>query len=155
MPANFEHGALAAMIAWILLNFVKPRRLGIVVGAETGFLLARDPDHVLGPDVAFVRADRLPPQQERRRFLPLPPDLAVEVISPSDSARTVTDKVMDYLEHGVPLVWVVDPVRHTVTVWTADRTARMLGEADELDGGIVLPEFRTPVAAIFESGIEG
>jgi len=150
VPANFEHGWLAAQIAWSLLNFIKPRRLGLVVGAETGFKLAVNPDHVLGPDVAFVRADRLPPQRERRRFLPLAPDLAVEIISPSDSARLVTDKVMDYLDHGVPLVWVVDPVRRTITVWNGNRTARLLREADELDGGDVLPDFRVAVAAIFE-----
>jgi len=150
MPANFEHGWLAAQIAWILLNFVKPRRLGLVLGAETGFKLAVNPDHVLGPDVAFVRADRVPAQRERRRFLQLAPDLAVEVISPSDSARLVTDKVMDYLDHGVPLVWVVDPVRRTITIWNSDRTARLLREGEELDGGEVLPDFRVAVAAIFE-----
>jgi Uma2 family endonuclease len=150
MPANFQHGALAATIAWILNNWVKPRRLGIVVGAETGFLLARNPDHVLGPDVAFVRADRLPAKRQWRHYLPLAPDLAVEVVSPSDSAQLVTDKVIDYLEHGVRLVWVVHPVRQTVTVWQPDRSSRTLSVVDELDGGDVLPGFRVAVAEIFE-----
>jgi Uma2 family endonuclease len=150
MPANFEHGALAATIAAILWIFVKPRQLGIVVGAETGFLLARDPDHVLGPDVAFVRADRLPPVRERRHYLPLAPDLAVEVASPSQSARLVRDKVLDYLDHGVRLVWVVHPVRRTVTVWQPDRSSRTLGLGDELDGGDVLPGVRVAVTEIFE-----
>jgi Uma2 family endonuclease len=150
MPANFEHGALAATIAWILNNWVKSRRLGIVVGAETGFLLARDPDHVLGPDVAFVRADRLPPARERRHYLSLAPDLAVEVASPSQSARLVRDKVLDYLDHGVPLVWVVHPTRRTIDVWTTDRTVRTLREGDDLDGGEVLPGFAVAVTTIFE-----
>lgn len=151
MPAGLEHGGLAALIAWILNNFVLPRELGLVVGAETGFLLARDPDHVLGPDVAFIRADRLPSSaQEWRKYLPLPPDLAVEIVSPSDRASTVHDKVMDYLDHGVPLLWVVHPVRKTVTVWTPDRTARVLRGTDELDGGDVLPGFSVRVGEIFE-----
>jgi Uma2 family endonuclease len=149
-PASFEHGWLAAQIAALLWNFVRPRRLGIVVGAETGFLLARDPDHVLGPDVAFVRAERLPPRRERRRYLPLAPDLAVEIVSPSDRTRTVIDKVMEYLDYGVRLVWVVYPVRQMVMVWNGDRTGRLLGEHDELDGGDVLPGFRVRVGDLFE-----
>lgn len=149
-PANFEHGWLAAQIAWLLTAFVRPRRLGIVVGAETGFLLARDPDHVLGPDVAFVRRDRLPPRRERRHYLPLAPDLAVEIVSPSDRTKTVMDKVMEYLDYGVRVVWVVYPVRQTVMVWNGDRTGRLLGETDELDGGEVLPGFRVRVGDLFQ-----
>lgn len=150
MPAGLEHGALAAVIAWILNNFVIPRELGLVVGAETGFLLARNPDHVLGPDVAFIRADRLPSSEEAwKKYLPLPPDLAVEIVSPSDRAKTIRDKVIDYLDHGVRLLWVVHPTRRTVTVWTAERITRVLREDEELDGGDVLPGFSVRVGEIF------
>ena len=148
-PANFEHGQLAAEFARLLGNFVRPRRLGIVVGAETGFFLARNPDVVLGPDAAFVRADRLPPREQRRQFLPLAPDLAVEIVSPSESARSVATKVAKYLQYGTRLVWVVHPRRRTVTVYAADGTVRVLREGDILDGGEVLPDFRVPVAELF------
>src|SRR5919202_6996359 len=92
-PAGGEHGALAIRLGSHLHNFVEQRRLGQVFGAETGFILARNPDVLLGPDAAFVRADRLPPRDQRRSYFRLAPDLAVEIISPSDRWRYVTDKV--------------------------------------------------------------
>jgi Uma2 family endonuclease len=92
----------------------------------------------------------MPPREERRRFLELAPDLAVEVVSPADSANDVHEKVLQYLDVGVRLVWVVHPIRRTVTVYTGDRNARVLDENDSLDGGEVLPGFTLSVAEIFE-----
>src|SRR5438874_5926949 len=90
---------------------------GWVFGAETGFRLARDPDVVLGPDVAFVRADRLPPPDQRERFLELAPDLAVEIVSPTDRPGDVRAKVPAYLRHGVQLLWIIiEPRRQQVIV---------------------------------------
>lgn len=148
-PAGGRHGNLAANIVGPLWAHVAQEQIGNVYIAETGFLLARDPDVVLAPDAAFVRSDRLPPEEEQDGFLPLAPDLAVEVVSPSDSSDYVTDKVMEYLDAGTSLVWVVQPRRRIVTVYTPDHIGRVLGEADELDGGDVLPGFRLPVTAIF------
>jgi Uma2 family endonuclease len=104
---------------------------------------------VLAPDVAFVRADRLPAEEEADRFARLAPDLAVEIISPSDTGPEVDEKVGLYLGAGVPLVWVVDPRRKTVRVWKGDGTDRLLSEDDELDGGEVLPGFRILVSRLF------
>ncbi|MBI2756222.1 MAG: Uma2 family endonuclease [Chloroflexi bacterium] len=115
-------------------------------GAETRFLLARGPDVVLGPDAAFVRTERLPPEAERDGFLALAPDLVVESVSPSDRAGYVQDKIMEYLDAGVRLVWLVDPRRRTVTEYQADGTARVLRETDRLGGGDVLCEFNVPIA---------
>lgn len=148
-PAGWPHGKISLRIGRALLDHVEHERLGEVCGAETGFVLARDPDVVLAPDAAFVRADRLPPEEEQEGFLPLAPDLAVEVVSPSDSSDYVTDKVMEYLDAGTSLVWLVQPRRRIVTVYTPDRIGRVHGEEDELDGGDVLPGFRLPVAEIF------
>ncbi len=123
--------------------------LGDVFGAETGFVLATDPDVVLAPNGTFVAAHRIPPEEELDRFPRLAPDLVVKVISPSDSATEVFDKELTYLDTGVRLVWIIEPRRRTVTVWAAGRTGGVLTETDELDGGGVLPHFRLPVSEIF------
>lgn len=148
-PAGFEHGDIALAIGAELRTFAKQQQLGRVVGAETGFILARDPDVVLAPDAAFVRSDRLPPEGEREGFLPLAPDLAVEVVSPSDNESHVNDKVMEYLDAGVQLIWIVYPRRHTVTVYTTDRRGRILTDDETLDGGDVLPGLQIPLTDIF------
>lgn len=149
-PAGFRHGKLSALMTRRIADFVYTHRLGDVVGAETGFVLARDPDVVLAPDAAFVRSERLPSEDEQEGFLELAPDLVVEVVSPSDRSRDVHAKVRAYLDAGVMLVWVVDPGSQDVTVYTPDRTARVFVTGDELDGGDVLPGFRLPVADIFK-----
>jgi Uma2 family endonuclease len=148
-PAGGRQGENAGQIAGHLWVFVQSHGLGRIYVAETGYVLARNPDIVRAPDVSFVRADRLPPEQEREGFLELAPDLVVEVVSPNDRMRDVADKVLEYLDAGVRLVWVVEPRRRTVTVWTPDRRARILTEPDELDGGDVLPGFRLPLVEIF------
>ena len=103
------------------------------------------------PDVAFVRADRLPPLEELDGFVPFPPDLAVEVVSPTDRFVEVAEKVAADLDGGVQLVWVIEPRRQTVTVHAADRSVRVLGTQDTLDGGDILPDFRVEVAEKFAS----
>ncbi|HYI15958.1 MAG TPA: Uma2 family endonuclease, partial [Thermomicrobiales bacterium] len=84
------------------------------------------------------------------RFLELAHDLAVEVVSPSDSANDVQEKVREYLDYGVQLIWVVHPIQRTVTVFRPDRSAHVFYEEDTLDGGDVLPGFSLSVATIFE-----
>jgi Uma2 family endonuclease len=147
-PAGSEHGMIVAEIAGILRDFVKPRALGVVLGAETGFRVASNPDTVLAPDVAFIRADRVGAGLPKG-FFPGPPDLAVEVLSPNDRAGEVFAKVQDWLAAGCASVWLVDPKTQTVTVYGADRKAIMLSSADVLTGGELLPGFNSPVAGIF------
>jgi Uma2 family endonuclease len=148
-PAGGEHGEIALDIGARLHTFVKAQQLGKTYAAETGFYLARDPDTVLGPDAAFVHRDRVPPPAERRGFVPVVPDLAVEIVSPSDSASDVLDKITSYLDAGVRVVWLVEPRRRTLTVYHADRSARILRADDELDGGDVLPGFRLRISELF------
>jgi Uma2 family endonuclease len=148
-PAGARHGRLTARLARILDDFVDRNSLGATFGAETGFILTEKPDTVLGPDAAFVRAASMPPEDEQDGYLRLAPDLAVEVISPSDRAGQVSDKVAEYLDAGVRLLWVIEPRRRTVTVYTPDRHARILREGDELDGGDVLPGLTVAVAELF------
>jgi Uma2 family endonuclease len=147
-PAGFDHGWIAGNIALALGGFVKPRSLGMVVTAETGFRIASDPDTVRAPDVAFVRADRVPPGGVKG-FFEGPPDLAVEVVSPNDRASEVTAKVQNWLQAGCAAVWVVDPENRTVMAYRSPSEIVMLSLADTLTGGEVLPGLSVPVGELF------
>jgi len=147
-PAGFEHGRIVVRITRPLAEFVEQQKLGVVTGAETGFHIARDPDTVRAPDVAFLRATRVPAEPERG-FFPGAPDLAVEVLSPEDRASEVLAKVREWLGAGAEAVWVVDPTTETVSVYRSPNRAEVLGQEDVLTGGELLPGFRVPVSEIF------
>ena len=136
-------------LAGPLSQHVKSGRLGVVCGAETGFVLATDPDTVLAPDIAFVRRTRIPPAGRPRTFWNGAPDLAVEVVSPGDTRTDVTDKVTAWLSYGTLAVWVVDPADMSVTIHQPRRTPRRVDKADTLDGAPLFPGFRLPVTEIF------
>jgi Uma2 family endonuclease len=123
--------------------------LGVVFAAETGFRIARDPDTVRAPDVSLLRAERWAALERLPAFIDGPPDLAVEIISPSDSAEEVHEETLSWLEAGVQLLWVVHPRGRTVTVYAPDRTARVLGNNDTLHGGDVVRGFRMSIQSIF------
>jgi len=147
-PAGSEHGAIALQTGSALLDFVKAHSLGAVLGAETGFQIAHDPDTVRALDVAFIRADRVGGKRPQG-FFPGAPDLAVEVLSPGDRASEVIAKVEDWLGAGCRAVWVIDPKTRTVTVYDDSRNAVILAATDTLDGGDLLPGFHRLVAEIF------
>lgn len=151
-PAGFEHGRIASRINARLQDFVERHNLGVVTGAETGFQIESDPDTVRAPDVGFVLAERVP-STPPTGFFPGAPDLAVEVLSPYDRATDVTAKVQDWLAVGCCLVWVVDPSNQTVTVYDTQKTARVLAERDDLDGGELLSGFRVAVAELFAMAV--
>lgn len=143
-----EHGWLAGRLVGLLSSHVEEHALG-VVATETGFLLREHPSTVRGPDVAFVSEDRLSAEGIPRGFWTVPPDLAVEVVSPSNTAAEIQEKVLEYLEAGTQLVWVVDPMTRSVTVWIPPAEAHVLRDGEVLDGGAVLPEFRLEVSTLF------
>ncbi len=142
---GIRHGWVMARIAHVLMQYVEPRGLGLVVGGDAGFIPERAPDTVRGPDVAFIRADRVPPDDELDGFADLSPDIAVEVLSPGDQPGRVQAKVADYLRTGVRLVWVVAPRARTVVVHVPGQPPRRHMAADRLDGGDVLPGFTCSV----------
>ncbi|HEV7301227.1 MAG TPA: Uma2 family endonuclease [Tepidisphaeraceae bacterium] len=148
-PSGFDHGATIINLSFLLAAHVKKHKLGVVVGAETGFIVARDPDTVRGADIAFVRADRLLGPRPKSFWIGAP-DLAVEVLSPDDRPGEVARKVDDYLAAGALLVWVVSPKRKSITVHQPMAEPRTLRSTDTLDGGIVLSGFRCKVAQAFE-----
>ena len=148
-PASWGHGWNGGDALLLIGAFVKRSRLGVVFTAETGFYLSRDPDTIRAPDVAFVRAGRIPMEADRSGFFDGPPDLAVEIVSPNDRVAEVLDKVSDYLRAGTLEVWVIDPRRRTITVYVDDDAPRVLGEAETLADSRALPGFAEPVAVFF------
>lgn len=146
-PAGFRHGDVAMTLAVRMHAFARAKRLGRVLAAETGFKLFTNPDTVRAPDVAFVRAERIPDLLPRG-FAPFAPDLAVEVLSPDDRPGEVLAKVGDWLSAGTPLVWVIDPDRRQARVYRADGSVTLVHDSDVLDGEGVLPGFTCRVAEI-------
>ena len=147
---GYEHGEIESNIIRLLDRHVRPCRLGQITPGDVMFRLEQHPDTLRQPDVAFVQAARLPPREQRRSYSPVVPDLAVEIRSPSNTARDLAVKVADYLRTGVRLVWVVELDTQTVTVHTPGAAPRTLSVHDEITGDAVLPVFRCPVAAFFE-----
>jgi Uma2 family endonuclease len=148
-PAGSEHGVVISRLSSLLQQYVSSWNLGLVFGAETGFILERNPDTVRAPDIAFVRLDKVPESGIPEGYWPGPPDLAIEVISPSDTVRGVAEKAADWVESGARGVWVVDPRLKSITVYTAAGADRIFATGDTLDGGEVLPGFHCLVADIF------
>ncbi|MBI3896371.1 MAG: Uma2 family endonuclease [Acidobacteria bacterium] len=147
-PVGMEHGAIVIKLGRLLSAYTEENRSGLVV-TEAGFRLSRNPDTVRAPDVAFVPRDRLPMEGVPKKFADFPPELAVEVLSPEDTASEMVRKVEEYLAGGVRLVWVVDPGTKTVTVYYSLQDAKILTADQELDGGNVLPGFRAKMTELF------
>jgi Uma2 family endonuclease len=145
--AGWWHGAVAMRIGARLQQHVETHRLGLVL-AETGFVLARNPDTVRSPDAAFVRSERLP-QAPGRGYFEGPPDLAIEVTSPNDGYDDVHTKVDCWLAHGAREVWVVAAGPRHVVVHKKDGSPIVFGEDSVLRGSSVLPEFAIAVRELF------
>jgi Uma2 family endonuclease len=149
MPPGGKHGAIAVMLAMLLRLWTK-RTAGGYVGVEAGYILAHDPDTVRDPDVSYVRTERIPPSGIPEGFWDLAPDLAIEVVSPNETAEEVREKVRDFLAAGTPLVWTVYPRTGEVIVHTPDGLARTYTAGDTLAFPDILPDFSCTVAELFE-----
>jgi Uma2 family endonuclease len=152
-PASWRHGSVAGRISSRLAENVERHNLGVTFIAETGFLLARDPDTVRAPDAAFIRKDHLPAQPPREAFWPGAPDLAVEVVSPGDTVSEVDETVKAWLDAGAMMVWVANPKWQTITVYRSATDIKVLTAGDELTGDHVVAGFSCPVAEIFRQEI--
>jgi len=149
MPPGGRHGLIAAMLSTLLRLWARTGPQGCV-GVESGFLLTRNPDTVRGPDVFFIRAERIPSTGIPEGFWMIHPDLAVEVVSPNETAEDMREKVRDYLAAGTPLVWVIYPRTHEVVAHTPDGLARTYSRNDILDAPTILPGFTCAVHTLFE-----
>lgn len=158
MPTTIGHNHIADNLVWALNNLVRPNQLGKVF-TEAPFVLTDDRDWVKGsrvPDVMYVSAQRYAAFQEKypqweQEPLRIAPDIAVEIVSPTDSYIDVDKKIRRYRQDGVKLIWVINPETRTVAIHTPDSDQHIMLEADAmLTGGSVLPGFSIEVAALFE-----
>ena len=145
-----RHGMVTAAVAEILRAHVKKQRLGVVFAGDSGFILARKPDTVRGPDVAFVSRERYERSGDTAKAFAGAPDLAVEVLSPSNTATGMHAKVADYLAAGTRRVWIVDPEVRAVTVYASLLWPQVFREDELLEGDDVIPGFQVRVGELFE-----
>jgi Uma2 family endonuclease len=145
---GYRESLLALVLGKLLIDFVHPRNLGVVSGAD-GFLRLF-PGLVRAPDVAFASWDRFPDRKIPEEPIPtLAPDLVVEVLSESNTVKEMQRKRGEYFGQGVSVVWEIDPETRTATVYKPDGTAIELTETDRLDGGDVLPGFSLELSELF------
>jgi len=151
-PAAFQHGNFTMDLGYLIKHHAKTHDLGVVTAAETGFILHTNPDGrdtVRAPDVGFVSKSRLPDEGLPEGYFPGAPDLAVEVVSPNDSADEIQQKVNEYLRYGTKAVWVFYPKSKTIAVHMPSGS-RTLHPGDTLDGGDLLPGFKLAVSDLFD-----
>jgi Uma2 family endonuclease len=144
---GFREGMLAIALASLIHKFVKQHKLGVVAGADATMEVL--PELVRLPDVSFVSWQRLPHGIPREAIPDLAPDLAVEVLSRTNTRAEMRRKRRDYFQGGVRQVWMVDPEARTIQIFTSEEAFVELTSADTLDGGEVLPGFQLPVAELF------
>lgn len=153
-PAGYRHGAVIVRLTIKLGAFVAERKLGYVADSSTGFRWpgrkADQPDNVRCPDLSFVATGRFPDEREPVGFSTVPPDLAIEVLSPGDRPGDVLEKVGEYLDVGTRLVWVIDPEKRSAVVYRSLTDVRVIGESDSLDGEDVVPGFSCPLKDVLD-----
>jgi Uma2 family endonuclease len=145
-PPGLRHGRVAVALAVQLVGHVRAHDLGQVY-VEAGFKLARDPDTVRGPDVAFISRARLP-EPEPAGYPDLAPDLVVEIVSPGDRPGEVLATVADWLNACTRLVWVIDPERRLARIYRQDGTETSIGAEEQIDGEDLLPGFSCALASV-------
>lgn len=143
-----RHGRVLAKLTRWLEEHIEAHTLGYLF-VDIGVIVVTQPRTVRGPDLAFVAASRLPSGPPPRGFLDFVPDLCIEVVSPSNTAAEIREKVQEYLSAGASEVWVVDPDTTTLTMHGADGRLHSFSEEDELAGSQVLPGFRLLLRSLF------
>ena len=133
-----------------LVNHTRKHRSAVVLAGDTGFILHREPDTVRAPDIAVIRRERYEALEDETRAIPGPPDLAVEVVSPSNRPAEIRSKVADYLAAGASLVWVVDPENQTVTTYRTLFESNVVDSDGTLSAEDLLPGLRLSVAQLFD-----
>jgi Uma2 family endonuclease len=147
-PMGFKESALAVVLGSSLQDFAKPMNLGLVAGPDGTIRLW--PGRVRIPDVAFISWDRIPGRRMPDKAIPeIAPDIAVEILSESNTKKEMEIKRDEYFRVGVRLVWEVDPEARTVAVYTSPADVTILGQSAILDGGFVLPGYTLPLADLF------
>ena len=150
-PVGFDESLIAALLITALNNFVLPRKLGWVTGEACTIRMKRG--RVRLPDVAFISAERIAALPKPHPAIPsIGPDLAIEVLSESNTKAEIRQKLKEDFESGTRMAWIIDPPARTVAVYnaSADLPVRVLKAHEELDGGEVLPGFKIEIAQLFQ-----
>src|SRR5262245_35467910 len=149
-PSSHDHGRIAMRIGSSLAEFVWRNNLGEAYAAETGFLLTTKPDTVLAPDAAFISEARARKGQDKKGFWRGAPDLAVEVLSPSETGPMVRRKVADWLRFGARQVWIVNSKKETVTIHRSSGESKLFTADETIEADDLLPGYRIVVREIFK-----
>ena len=149
-PASHDHGRIAMRIGASLAAFIWKNELGEAYAAETGFLLTTNPDTVLAPDAAFISRHRARKGRDKRGYWHGPPDIAVEVVSPSEPGPKMKEKVEQWIRYGTQQVWIVNPKNETVTIYRSPGEFTTFGRAETVAADDLLPGFKVAVADIFK-----
>lgn len=149
-PGGWRHGNVVSNLHVLLAEFIRKNDLGMMFGAETGFRLARNPDTVRAPDIAFISKQHLPTEMPREAFWPGAPDLAVEVLSPDDRRAEVDEKTEAWLDSGAAAVWIVDPKLKTVAVYRTSENPQTYPCGASFSGDPVVPGFSCRVDDVFQ-----
>ena len=150
-PVGNYESRLEHLLATALENYVRDRAPGMVLPATSRFRLKRDPDLVRGPDVSFTSKERLPEDPFRKGFSDVAPDLVAEIVSPSNPSSYTEQKVSEYLDADVRMVWVIYPDTRTAYLYTSKDAVRRIDEDGELDGGEAVPGFRMRLGDLFDA----
>ncbi|MEZ6135022.1 MAG: Uma2 family endonuclease [Pirellulaceae bacterium] len=148
-PAGGRHGRLAHRIAVLLDKHVEEFKLGVVFAAETGFRIAVDPDTVLAPDVAFLKQSRYDSLANETGYLPLAPDLAIEVRSPNDREARIEAKTFAWLDAGCPLVLIVDPEAETIQACRSREQIQVFESHESVDCSDAVSQWVLSVSEVF------
>jgi len=146
-PMGWKEASLATWLARLFHPYLSDNDLGELVGADGTHHLRQD--HICLPDLAFVLWENVPPDDELAPIPDLTPDLAVEILSPSNTLKEMARKRTEYFRAGTSLVWQVNPEKKTVEVFTSPTRSKLLGVGDTLDGGSLLPGFCLPLSVLF------
>ena len=149
-PTNPTHGRIEANVAAALKRFVSTRNLGVVMAGEVGVFTGRNPDTVRAPDVLYLSHAQDARRSRPQGFLDVPPELIVEILSPTDRPDQVRRKLREYFAAGVRRVWVIDPAARTVQIHRERGDPRSLAAGAVVSGEDVLPGFELTVDDVFE-----
>ena len=148
-PAGGRHGRITVQIAYLLKLHVDRNQLGVVFAAETGFLIQTEPDTVLAPDVSFVTRAKFERIENEAEYLPVAPELIVEVLSPNDRFARVESKAFAWLDAGTKLILVVDPESETVHAYQSRKQIEVFDRTETIDCNSAVTNWTLVVSDIF------
>jgi len=150
MGGAITHSRVSGNVYWIIRSFVSAKKLGWVLTNEAGIHIRSELPRCRLADVAYLSFQRVPKVKDARGFLRVPPELIIEVLAEDDNWADIEEKVRDYHNTGVDMVWVVDPHTRTVRVYPRGGEPSIVHDGSEIDGGDILPGFKVAIARFFD-----